>query len=148
MHAPPRPRITSPLPSSRACDQDAIACADQAVEAAPEHARAYVDRAFACLKSGLSEAAVQDFEAALAHGDDAPETLRLYSLALAVEGDKHLSSGQDAAALECYEKALDITPADVDPNPNILFNFALAKVQVHHCFTTQGTVPRCVWQCP
>jgi tetratricopeptide (TPR) repeat protein len=108
--------------------EEAVACATVAIDLSPDQSRAYVNRGFAKLKSG-DVAAVSDFEAAVAQGDDSDETDRLLAIALSVEGDRHLSAGRDQDAVGSYEKALG-HGSQGTPNLNVLFNYALAQLHL------------------
>ena len=109
--------------------EESVQVSDEAIKQRPDEPRAYSSRGFARLKTGAYESAIADLQDAKQRGFQSKDFTRVYSLALALQGDKLIAAGQHAKAIECYEKALSHGDHSA-PSADMLFNLALAELSV------------------
>jgi len=93
------------------------------------------------LDMGDYEAAIKSYHLALAHGDDGPDTGRVYSYL----GEALKRSGRYQESIEAYEEAIErLSPFRDQPWARILLGESLAELAVHH--ETHGRIHEAI-QC-
>lgn len=105
----------------------AVEACNAAIAVSPEVARAYSDRGFCFLKLSKPDEAINDMEKAGECGDTSAEQARLLRIALGLKADTLMEGGDNAAALEIYEKIIGMSP---EPSQDTMFNAALCTMHL------------------
>ncbi|GBG34740.1 UDP-N-acetylglucosamine--peptide N-acetylglucosaminyltransferase 110 kDa subunit [Hondaea fermentalgiana] len=87
--------------------EEAAAAAKAGIQEDNEQPIAYADLAYAYLKLRRFEAAVENYERAIALKDRSPETARLYALALSELALSHQKKNDVKRALDLYERSVE-----------------------------------------